>query len=73
MKFNLKTFPRRKKETVTDPISGCKIESIIIPSIEDYKAWAEGFEKELRELLRNYGGGLILNEFIREILGESKE
>ena len=26
-------------------------------------------EKVLREILKNYGGGLILNDFIRKLLG----
>ena len=32
--------------------------------------WKVRIEKELRERLKNYGGGLILNEFIKEVLGE---
>jgi hypothetical protein len=51
MKFNLKTFPKRKKETVIDPINGVKIESIVIPSLGDYESWVESFEEEIRRVI----------------------
>lgn len=46
-RFSWANRPLRKKEIVSDPISGCQITSLVIPSIQDYEIWLEGFGKEL--------------------------
>ena len=47
------------------------------PNHDDYdKDWFEGFEKELRKILRSnkpYGPSPMQKELIKEILGESEK
>ena len=69
MKFNLKTAPKIMKKY--DPITDLDIYNLIV----DMGIWLQGFEKELREKIKEHkdigsiGADIIASE-LEEILGE---